>query len=418
MDRIFTGRFYFRGKFDELDVAVSDGKIQRIGKSLTGAPKTKLWKPAIPSGFDSHVHFREPGESESEDYRTGSMSAVYGGTTTVLDMPNNLIPIRDYERFRNKLAIASGKSFCDFGLYSLFDGRNLPVIDRDSCGLKIFLGGSTNSLPISDESDSLLLLKDYEKPVVFHGESASCLSRHLLAEVKNLKEHDLSRPEECEMESANLLAKHSFRSPVMTHISSPKTLDLLPADFATETTPHHLLLNNDMDLGPYGKCNPPLRTRQTQEALLQAFLDGRIHAVSSDHAPHPEERKGEFQYASSGIIGVETRIPLLLGLVAKKILPLDIMIRTSSSNPAKKFGLKKGMIEEGYYADFMTFDLSEIKRIKPEKLHSKNSITPFSGFEAVFPSSVILRGEFALQDGEIIEDPTGAFTSDLIRENP
>ncbi len=417
MDRIFTGRFYYRGKFDEIEVAVSNGKIERIGKALSGAPKTKLWKPVIPAGFDTHVHFREPGESESEDYSTGSMAAVYGGTTTVLDMPNNLIPIRDYERFRNKLAIASGKSFCDFGLYSLFDGRNLSIVDRDSCGLKVFMGGSTNSLPLSDENDSLDLLKDYGKPVVFHGESASCLQRHMLAEPKNLKDHDLSRPEECEMESARVLARHSFRMPVLTHVSSPGTLDLLPSDFATEVTPHHILLNNDMDLGSYGKCNPPLRTRKTQESLLQAFLDGRINTVSSDHAPHTEERKGDFQYAASGIIGVETRIPLLLGLVAKKILPLDLMIRTSCSNPAKKFSIRKGMIEEGYYADFLSFDLSEMKRINPEKLHSKNSFTPFSDHEAVFPSTVIIRGEFALQDGEIIEDPAGAFTSDLLRES-
>lgn len=414
MDVIYSGRFYFRGEFQELEIGIGNGRIEKIGKSLSGAQKKKIWKAVIPSGFDTHVHFRDPGESESEDFSTGSQSALFGGTTTILDMPNNLIPIKDYERYRNKLSLAQGKSHCDFGIFSLFDGQNLDIIDQDSCGLKIFLGGSTNSIPISGSGNALKLLSGYRKPVVFHGEDAGCLLRHAMPEVKNLKDHDRLRPEECEVASSETISSSPCPNPVMTHISTPKSLEKLSSRVFKEVTPHHIMLNNDMELGSYGKCNPPLRSRETQEKLLQYFLDGKIDCLSSDHAPHTEEKKGEFQFASSGIIGVETRVPIMLALVSSKILPLDLFLKTCSENPARKYGIKKGLIEEGYFADFMSYDPSGMKRINQERLHSKNPITPFNNFNAIFPENVYLRGVEVIEGGELIDDPAGMSTSDLM----
>lgn len=414
MDLIYSGRFYFRGEFQELEIGIGNGKIEKIGKSLSGAQKKKIWKAIIPSGFDTHVHFRDPGESESEDFSSGSQAALFGGTTTILDMPNNLIPIKDYERYRNKLSLALGRSHCDFGIFSLFDGQNIDIIDEDSCGLKVFLGGSTNSIPISGSENTLKPLSGYRKPVVFHGEDAGCLLRHAIPEVKNLKDHDRMRPEECEVASVEIISSSPSPNPVMTHISTTKSLEKLSPKVFKEVTPHHIMLNNDMELGSYGKCNPPLRSRETQEKLLQYFLDGKIDCISSDHAPHTEEKKGEFQFASSGIIGVETRVPIMLGLVSSKILPLNLLIKTCSENPARKYGVKKGLIEEGYYADFITYDPSNVKRINQERLHSKNTITPFNNFNAVFPESVYLRGVEVIEGGELIDDPAGKSTSDLI----
>lgn len=415
MDIIYSGRFYFRGEFQELEIGIAGGRIEKIGKTLTGSQKKKIWKAVIPSGFDTHVHFREPGESESEDFSSGSQAALFGGTTTILDMPNNLIPIKDYERYRNKLSLAHGRSHCDFGIFSLFDGQNMDIIDSDSCGLKIFLGGSTNSIPILGSENTLKALSGYKKPVVFHGEDAGCLARHAIPEVKNLKDHDRARPEECELASVHTIGSAPISKPVMTHISSPRSLELLPSSVFREVTPHHIMLNNDMELGSYGKCNPPLRTRESQEKLFQSFLDGRINCLSSDHAPHTEEKKGEFQFASSGIIGVETRLPLMLALVSSRILPLQTMLKVCSEEPARQYGVKKGLIEEGYFADFISYDPSDMKKINQERLHSKNPITPFNGFNAVFPENVYLRGELVVEGHEIINDPTGDSISDISR---
>ncbi len=90
----------------------------------------------IPAGTDIHVHFRDPGETEKEDFRTGTISAIAGGTTTIFDMPNNKIKIDNYSAYRDKLEIVRRKAYSDFGLYSMFTGNNLDIIDKDSSGIK------------------------------------------------------------------------------------------------------------------------------------------------------------------------------------------------------------------------------------------------------------------------------------------
>ena len=101
---VLSGRFYYQGKFQELMVGVQSGVVTEIRKSITGDRVVKIEGGILPASTDTHVHFRDPGETDKEDFPSGSMSAVYGGTTTVVDMPNNIVPITDYERFENKLS--------------------------------------------------------------------------------------------------------------------------------------------------------------------------------------------------------------------------------------------------------------------------------------------------------------------------
>ncbi len=413
-DFIYSGRFYFRGSYRDLEIGVRDGIIQGIGKALTGGSRKTLEGAILPAGVDIHVHFRDPGETEKEDFITGSTSALYGGTTTVYDMPNNRIPVDNYSVFDDKLSLVRSKSFCDFGLYSLYNGRNADIISRKSSGIKIFLGGSTNAIPIDDIPPA-----DIEKinalnvPVVFHGEDSTCLSKNFMQEEHSLKDHDLARPEECEVESAKVINGLAIERKIMAHVSSPGTAGTLSENVKKEVTPHHLLLNNSMNLGSWGKVNPPLRKPESQDALLRQFIEGRFDVLSTDHAPHTEHDKEEFYQASSGISGVETRLPLMLYLVSAKIIPLDLLVRTASENPASIMGLKKGKIETGYLADFIGVKFSDVRRINQDRLHSKVPISPFHGFNAVFPATVIMRGETVIDRYELIEDRRGKFTGDL-----
>ena len=199
----------------------------------------------------------------------------------------------------------------------------------------------------------------------------------------------------------------------MGHISTPDSLEILQGKVKGEVTPHNLLLNVDSESGTWGKVNPPLRSRETQEKNLQAYLNGKFDLLSSDHAPHTEHDKEEFPQAASGIIGVETRIPLLLALVQKKVLSFEVFYNTAIKNPAEYMGISKGKLEVGYFADFFSFKPSNIKKLNQERLHSKTPVSPFNEFPVVFPDDVTLRGEFLIESGELVEDRIGRHVDDL-----
>lgn len=416
VDSAISGRFYYKGKFTQLTVGVTDGIISEIKKNLKAPLHYTVEGAIFPGSTDTHVHFRDPGETEKEDFITGSAAAIYGCTTTVLDMPNNRRPVTDYDAFRDKKAAIRGRSFCDYGLYSLFTGDNADILSKESIALKIYLGGSTNSTGLEEiPKQQLDGIRDSHFPLVFHAESEECLSRKH-RETFSLRDHDAARPSECEKQAVEYVNRLEYPDKTVTHLSDFESVSgLKERNFKVEVAPHHLLLNEEMDIGPRGKVNPPLRSRSSQLRLLQAYLDGKIDVVSSDHAPHTEADKDEFQFAKSGIIGVETRVPLLLALVKKGNLPMDVFYRTAIENPPANFGIKKGRIERGYAADFFSVKLSDISKINENRLHSKNSFSPFDGFDAVFPERVFLGGSPVLEEGEILSDRQGSYVS-RIRE--
>lgn len=413
-DTIIAGKFYRDYAFQYLELGISGGRIAKIGKNLKGGTRKEIEGAIMPAGTDIHVHFRDPGETEKEDFRSGTTAAAFGGTTTVLDMPNNIVPILDYSSFSDKLASVRNRANVDFGLYSMFNGRNADIIDRKSSAIKIYLGGSTNSLPVGQISGKALeSLKALKLPVLFHGEDAECLAAHRMEIENSLRDHNNARPEECEISSAKMVRDFGIENSIMGHVSTPETLNALEGKVNAEVTPHHLLLHDGMEMGSWGKVNPPLREKNVQEANLQAYLDGKYSILSSDHAPHTERDKEEFAQAPSGIIGVETRIPLMLALVQKKVLSLPVLYNTAILNPAELMKTNKGKIDVGYWADFMSVRFSDMKRINQERLHSKTPVSPFDGHYAVFPENVTLRGEFIIEEGEQVEGLAGKHLGDL-----
>ena len=406
-DIVFSGKFYYNGSFQELDIGVSDGIIIEIKKHISYRHK-KLKNAIIPSGTDTHVHFRDPGETEREDFNTGTVSAAFGATTTVFDMPNNRIKIDNYAAYKDKLEIVRRKAYCDFGLYSMFNGNNSNVISKESSGIKIFMGNTTNvDSNIDTNSDEVANINNMNIPVVFHAEDKYCLDKNFI-NARNMKEYSRSRPVLCEDIAIKKAENMNFKNGVIAHITH-----VLNTKYIKEATPHHLLLNDEMSLKSYGKVNPPLRGPETQKYLLDYFINGNIDIVSSDHAPHIQNEKEDFQYASAGIIGVETRIPLMLALVEKKIITFENFYRTCIYNTARLFNLKKGVIKKGNFADFMTVDFTKMKRLNDNRLHSKNPISPFNNFDVIFPDDVIIRGNNIIEGGELINDHMGKYVNNL-----
>jgi dihydroorotase len=403
-----SGLFYYQGDFRRLEVEITDGKISHISKALVGTKMTSLSGAIVPGSVDPHVHFRDPGETWKEDFHTGSMAAAFGGTTAVIDMPNNRIPVDNYSTYMDKLGIVRNKSYVDFGLASMFTGSNSNILHKESALIKIFMGGSTNSVEVSEISTKEAeALKQFRVPKVFHLEDGRCLADHA-GEESSLLDHDMRRPVECEQKAFSAVGGMDLGRKIAAHCSSysdgmEKGFDYL------EVTPHHLLLNAGMKLGSEGKVNPPLRPRDIQEKVLDSYIKGKFSFVGSDHAPHSDEDKEEFNQAKSGIIGVETRLPLMAALVAKKVLSMETFIKTNIVNASEAYGIKKGKIEIGYDADFIAIDFSSMKRLNENRLHSKRTVSPFNGFDVVFPSDVYIRGRKVIENYELIDDPSGRY---------
>jgi dihydroorotase len=407
-----TGLFYYQGDFRRLELEIAEGRISRISKALGSTKVTALNGAILPGSVDPHVHFRDPGETWKEDFHTGSMAAAFGGTTAVIDMPNNRIPVDNFSTYMDKLGTVRNKSYVDFGLASMFTGSNSNLLHKESALIKVFLGGSTNSIAVGEIlAKETELLRQIKAPKVFHLEDGKCLADHMGVE-NSLQDHDMRRPVECEQKAFSYVRELNLGKKIAAHCSSYSDNMENGFDYL-EVSPHHLLLNTRMKLGSEGKVNPPLRSKDVQDKVLSSYISGKFSFVGSDHAPHSDEDKEEFDQAKSGIIGVETRLPLMAALVSKKILSLETFVETNIVNAAEAYGIRKGKIEIGYDADFIAIDFSNLKRLNDNRLHSKRTVSPFNGFDVVFPSDVYIRGRKVIENYELIDDPNGKYMPSL-----
>ncbi len=470
-DTVYEGRIYYKGEVRTGCVCVTDGIIADVRKSVNQDTVDVGSRLILPGGVDPHVHMREPGFTNKEDFRTGTQAAAFGGTTFVGDMPNTIPPVVDLTSLRDKRSTVEGSAFVDFGLHVQLtegicpdhdtSGTGLPdepdsemicdvlSVARSALGFKLFMSDTTAADPSDDIEGLVHAAIGANRPLMVHAEEPDLFEA---VEVKSLADHDRSRPAASEIAAIehllNIATRYSIpevqklydqarsRSDTrpdepredgprscsivpqfrvhIAHLTSAMSIPLVQEvreyDITSEVTPHHLLLDVDSDLGAYGKVNPPLRRRSDSEALWRALIEDRIDTVGSDHAPHlPDEKEAEFAHAPSGMPGVETRIPLMLNYVDRGILPLDRFVSAISTRPAEIFGLNKGAIEEGRDADLMIVDLKEVTEIHGDDLHSKCGWTPFEGMDSIFPWMTVLRGEVIMKDGALMGDRIGSF---------
>jgi dihydroorotase len=388
------GRFYHRGEIIEGALQIEDGKIKSIKKTL---PNSKKIKGIIfPGALDIHVHFRDPGFTHKEDFYTGTLSAAHGGVTFVMDMPNTYPPVGDLSTFQDKLRIVRQRANVDFSLYFLLNDR-AEYLKEHNAAFKLYMGETTSA--VSGE------IRSVDAFISVHAELDECIRK----ESKDLRDHDMARPESCEVQAVKkLLDKGKFH---IAHVSSIDTVDMCKVGrFTCEVTPHHLFLHRDMPLGAFGKVNPPLRAKWMAERLWDELIKGRIDIVASDHAPHTmEEKEEEFPYAPAGIPEVETYVPIFLYLMKIGRIPMKRMVEVLMEKPGEIVGLKKGKIEVGYDADLAAYNLSDVRRISDRDIHYKCGWTPYRGFNAIFPHTVLLRGEEVIEDHELVGERLGNF---------
>ncbi len=392
-------------------MGIEEGRIVKVKKVLQGEEHHDFGDLLVlPGAIDPHVHFREPGQTYKEDFSSGSLSALFGGVTCVLDMPNNVPPITDAKALKEKRERLKGRSWVDFGLFAGL-APDTDVGALSSCrAFKVFLGSSTQSVMIREDGDlarAMDAVARTGKVISVHAEEDDMLTR---MDERSLRDHEECHPRQAETRAIERLLRYQERARLnICHVSCPESLALLKDARATfEVTPHHMLLDSSMDLGAWGKVNPPLRRRADREALFAAFCRGEVPMLATDHAPHaPEEKERGFGEAPSGLPGVETGFSMMLALVKRGFISLDVLLKAASLVPARTFGLNKGEIAEGRDADLVVIDPRKVRRISGRELHSKCGWTPFEGREALFPQAVFLRGELVLRNGSVSCDHYG-----------
>jgi dihydroorotase len=411
MDLVVAGRAFIKGRLVEAEVGIAGGRIARIAKSLPssearGARRLRLARGVLlPGAVDAHVHLREPGLEHKETIASGTLAALHGGVTTVLEMPNTTPPVATREAFEAKRARFEASAVVDWGLHAMVDASlGAFALGGAPVGYKAYLGGSTHApgLPPERLAEACALAHRVGRPLVVHAEHPA---RLVPGAGEDWRAHGAARPSEAERDGIAAVAQAAGQARVLVaHCTTAKGLALArKAGLATEACPHHLLLDDRAlrDQGPLAKVNPPLRGPKERAALWKAFAQGKVDHLASDHAPHLLAEKAQgFAEAPSGMPGVETLLPLMLAKVKARAVGLGTVVKGAAENPARFFGLPKGRIAEGFDADLVHVDLAQVRPVRAEDLHSKAGWTCFEGLPAVWPRRVVLRGEVALDDGE------------------
>lgn len=409
-----------QSRFDgEADVVIEHGKILRVGRGARegiAGENVKVIDCAgrwiVPGFIDLHVHLREPGQEYKEDIASGLRAAAAGGFTAVCPMPNTR-PVNDNraitETMMAKAKEAGGPRLFPFGAITMGSkGQELAeMADMRDAGA---IGVSDDGVCVMNAAvmrRALEYARTFDLLVSQH-----CEDHHLTAGAE-MHEGRVSAelglrgwPREAEdiIVARDLVLNDRARARYhVAHISTRGAARLVREAKArgqvvsAEVTPHHLLLTDRELLGypTFCKVNPPLREAEDIEALREALRDGTIDCIATDHAPHsPLEKDCEFSAASPGMIGLETTVPLLLGLVRDGALSALRLIETLTTAPARVGRIEGGTLAVGARADVAILDPDVRWTVSRETIRSKQLNSPWLGKELIGANSMtIVAGE-------------------------
>lgn len=353
----------------------------------------------LPAAVDLHVHMRGGVQAAKEDWNSGSRSALAGGVTVVVDQPNTVPPLTTPETFISRVEEARVHSLCHFAINSSVTATT-PLAAMWDAGAALF--GETFFAPSSygDAVDEPVLARALAE-IHRLGAVATIHAEEVTPGTdSSLPAHAGLRSGDGEIRAVRAVGRCNT-SGCRLHLCHLSTAGSVAAASGTvEVTPHHLFLSHEMfaDTDTLGKMNPPLRSKQEQKALWDAW--NRIDIIASDHAPHTKGEKAvPFPDAPSGVPGVETMVPLLLAQVMEKKISLTDVITKTSTNPARILGIPPAGFKSGDRADFAIYPETPVL-IDGDLLHSRCGWSPFEGMMAVFPVQVIMGGDVVYDDGE------------------
>ncbi len=365
-----------------------------------------------PGLMDPHVHFRDPGFTYKEDINSGSKAAAKGGFTTVVCMANTKPVVDNPETLHYIQEKGENTDIHVLQVSTVTKGmQGKELVDMELMAGVGAAGFSDDGVPIMDEKllyEAFQKAADLDMPISLHEED------HLFVKSLGINAGEAAAKlglggadpasEEIMVARDGVIALKTGATVCIQHISSKRSLELIRtfkkmgADLHAEATPHHFTLteNDVLTYGTFAKMNPPLRTEEDRNAIIEGIKDGTIDIIATDHAPHSEEEKSKpFNQSPSGITGLETSLGLAVKeLVSKGHISMLRLIEMMSTAPALLYRLKPGSISEDNIADIVIFDPEKIWTVK--EFASKANNSPFIGWE--LPAQVM----YTICDGKII----------------
>lgn len=413
---------------DEIaEILIRDGKIVEVGHNLKyekGVTRDLGGKIVVPGLIDIHVHLREPGYEQKEDIASGTRAAAKGGFTGVCAMPNTK-PVCDNAvgiEYIKARAAAVGKcrvypsGSCTQGL----KGEILSEMgDMVAHGAVAFTDDGRGIQGAGMMRRVMDYASQFNKVVMAHCQDDDLVGDGQVNEgVVSTRLGMLGWPaegEELEIARDIALCRLTGCPLHIQHITTKRGLDLVRAAKAEglpvtcEATPHHMFLCEDDITDTYNtslKVNPPLRTAQDAEAIIEGVIDGSIDAIVTDHAPHTEyEKNAEFELAPFGMIGLETSLGLVItNLVKTGKIDWNRLVECMAIAPREILRLDPIKIETGCVADLTVIDPDLQWTVTLEDLVSKSGNSGFLGTELTGRATDVYVGGYAtLEDGKIVE---------------
>jgi dihydroorotase len=425
---VHSGTVFTPGGPVNTDIGIRHGRIAAFGdlKGQGTANFDAKGLTILPGVIDEQVHFREPGPTHKEDLASGSKGAVLGGVTTVFEMPNTDPATTTVELMADKVTRATGRMWTNFAFYvgaSPENADQLKDLERvpGCCGIKMFMGSSTGSLLVADDTNVARVLASGTRRVTVHSEDDDRLKERnaMVSAGADVSMHPEWRDVETALRCTQRLLKlahASGRRVHVLHVTTAEEMELLKdhKDIATvEVLPQHLTLAAPEcyeRLGTLAQMNPPIRDARHREALWKAVNDGVVDCLGSDHAPHTlEEKARPYPRSPSGLTGTQTLLPIMLNHVAEGRLSLQRMIELTSTGAARIFGAaNKGRIALGFDGDLTVVDLKARREITNKWIASKSGWTAFDGMTVTgWPKATIVRGHVVMRDDEVLGSPKG-----------
>jgi dihydropyrimidinase len=414
------------------DILIGNGKIINIGNDLEKIDSSTEIIDAepfytFPGGIDPHVHLELPvGDlTSADDFESGSIAALYGGTTTIIDFvtPERNQPLLSAFRIRKKQA---EKSFCDYALHMSITGYNFNTknemkecIERE--GITSFKTYMAYRRTIGISDDELLktmeAARELKALITIHCENNDIISylqeKYLKQNKYSPKFHPLSRPAVAESEAVNRaisMAKVTGTAIYLVHISAGESIKYIKEAgesgqiIFTETCPHYLLLDD----GEYEReftesanyvMSPPLRKKQDQSCLWDSLNSDIMDSIGTDHCPFNfiDRKRGmiDFTRIPNGVPGIEHRLNLLYtyGILQNRI-SLNRFVELTSSNAAKIFGLypNKGVIRIGADADIVLWNKDTESVISCKTHHQKCDSNIYENFNIKGNAEIVISG--------------------------
>ncbi|MGO8098574.1 dihydroorotase [Rhizobium leguminosarum] len=388
-------------------------------------------KMVLPGLVDAHVHLREPGMTQKEDFESGTHAAALGGVTTILDMPTDDPWTATAQQLSDKMASAAGGIHVDVGFQAVVSKSYNSLEDLlalSPVSLELF----TADVPVDYRFDSLDAVTEMLRRLAGTGAVIGVSpGDQSILEGAGLRERSVgipaflaSRPPLAEaggIARAVLAAAETGARVHVRQINSRLGVETWRrlrsmADVTVETTPQNLFFTSD-DYETEGarlKGSPPFRGRDDVAALRRAVSEGLITIMATDHAPHsPAEKSavyGSFADIPGGMPGLQTLLSVMLDLVAEKVIGLTDLVRICAYNPAHRFGLgrSKGSIAVGSDADILIVDMDRSAVITNTEQASRAAYSPFHGKRTAGRlTDVFLRGTRIVKDGTLINPRRG-----------